>query len=97
MAAGGWMDNVFIERLWRALKYEGIYLKDYAGGREAETGIASWNNGRRPHQAVGNRTPMPVWRQGMTGPSGIAAVDMLDNARALSIAHSLSNNSKPWP
>jgi putative transposase len=83
---GRWMDNVFIERLWRSLKYEDIYLKGYAGGREAKAGIASWitfYNGRRPHQALGNRTPIAVWRQGMTGPFGTVAVDMLDNARAL--------------
>jgi len=83
---GRWMDNVFIERLWRSLKHEDIYLKGYADGCEAKAGIASWiafYNSRRPHQALGNRTPMAVWRQGMTGPFGTAAVDMLDNARAL--------------
>ena len=67
---GRWMDNVFIERLWRSLKYEDIYLKGYADGREAKAGIANWiafYNGRRPHQALGNRTPMAVWRDGVTG------------------------------
>ena len=39
---GRWMDNVFIERLWRSLKYEDIYLKGYADGREAKLGIAAW-------------------------------------------------------
>jgi putative transposase len=39
---GRWMDNVFIERLWRSLKYEDIYLKGYADGREAKAGIATW-------------------------------------------------------
>jgi len=39
---GRWMDNVFIERLWRSLKYEDIYLKGYADGREARAGIATW-------------------------------------------------------
>ena len=39
---GRWMDNVFIERLWRSLKYEDIYLKGYADGREAKAGIAQW-------------------------------------------------------
>jgi putative transposase len=39
---GRWMDNVFIERLWRSLKYEDIYLKGYADGREAKAGIADW-------------------------------------------------------
>ena len=86
---GRWMDNVFIERLWRSLKYEDIYLKGYADGREARAGIASWigfYNGRRPHQALGNRTPMAVWRAGKIGALGEKAVDMtlrLDNAAAL--------------
>ena len=39
---GRWMDNVFIERLWRSLKHEGIYLKGYADGGEARAGIAAW-------------------------------------------------------
>jgi transposase InsO family protein len=39
---GRWMDNVFIERLWRSLKHEHIYLKGYAHGREACSGIAAW-------------------------------------------------------
>ena len=64
---GRWMDNVFIERLWRSLKHEDIYLKGYADGREAKIGIAAWiafYNSRRPHQALGNRTPLAVWRDG---------------------------------
>ena len=83
---GRWMDNVFIERLWRSLKYEDVYLKGYADGREARTGIAEWfafYNRRRPHQALANRTPMAVWRESVTGPLAENAVDMLDNARAL--------------
>jgi putative transposase len=86
---GRWMDNVFIERLWRSLKYEDIYLKGYADGREARSGIGMWMafyNGCRPHQALGNRTPMAVWRDGVAGELGNAAVDMtlrLDNAGAL--------------
>jgi putative transposase len=39
---GRWMDNVFIERLWRSLKHEDIYLKGYADGREAKAGIGAW-------------------------------------------------------
>jgi putative transposase len=87
---GRWMDNVFIERLWRSLKHEDIYLKGYADGREARAGIASWiafYNTRRPHQALANRTPMTVWREGLGGALADQAVDMtlrLDNARALS-------------
>src|ERR1700751_3295059 len=80
---GRWMDNVFIERLWRSLKYEDIYLKGYADGREAKAGIASWiafYNDRRLHQAHGYRTPMAVWRERM---QAAKAVDMVDNAGAL--------------
>ena len=83
---GRWMDNVFIERLWRSLKYEDVYLKGYADGREARAGIAAWigfYNGRRPHQALAGRTPMAVWREGVTGALADNAVDMtlrLDDA-----------------
>jgi transposase InsO family protein len=69
---GRWINNVFIERLWRSLKHEDIYLKGYADGREAHAGIAysiAYNR-QRPHQALGNRTPMAVWREGTTGPLG---------------------------
>ena len=96
---GRWMDNVFIERLWRSLKCEDIYLKGYTDGREAKAGIASWitfYNGRRPHQALGNRTPMAVWREGTTGALGTAAVDMMDIARALPTCPQLSNSSNLW-
>jgi len=85
---GRWMDNVFIERLWRSLKYEDIYLKGYADGREAKLGIAQWvafYNTRRPHMALDHRTPMAVWRDGIGGLDG-TAVDMslrMDNAHAL--------------
>lgn len=87
---GRWMDNVFIERLWRSLKHEDVYLKGYADGHEARHGIAAWfafYNTRRPHQALGYRPPMVVWRHGVTGPLTENAVDMtlrLDNADALS-------------
>jgi Integrase core domain len=80
---GRFLDNVFIERLWRSLKPKDVYLKSYADGREARAGIASWisfYNGKRPHQAHGGRTPMAVWRAGTTGEHGGRAVDMMDNA-----------------
>jgi putative transposase len=83
---GRWMDNVFIERLWRSLKHEDIYLKGYAEAREAKLGIAAWiafYNSRRPHQALGYRTPMAVWRDGVIDATASEAVDMMDNARAL--------------
>ena len=87
---GRFMDNIFIERLWRSIKYEEIHLKAYADGREARAGIGQWiefYNHRRPHQAMGNQHPMAVWRDGMSKPERPAeAVDMplrLDNANAL--------------
>ena len=76
---GRWMDNVFIERLWRSLKYEDIYLKGYSDGHEAKAGIARWiefYNFQRPHQALENRAPMAVWRAGVIGAFGEEAVDM---------------------
>lgn len=86
---GRFLDNIFIERLWRSLKHEDIYLKHYADGREARAGIASWiafYNSRRPHQALSYKTPMSVWRLGTTGALDAKAVDMtlrLGNAGAL--------------
>jgi putative transposase len=87
---GRFMDNIFIERLWRSIKYEEVHLKAYADGREARAGIGSWMtfyNFRRPHQAMNNQTPMAVWRDGMDKIKAAArAVDMplrLDNANAL--------------
>jgi len=87
---GRFMDNIFIERLWRSIKYEEIHLKAYADGREARAGIGSWMafyNFRRPHQALDNQMPMAAWRAGMdTIEAAARAVDMplrLDNANAL--------------
>lgn len=56
---GRWMDNRFIERLWRSVKYEDIYLQDYGGGLDAGRGIGKWfdrYNQERPHQALGYAT-----------------------------------------
>ena len=67
---GRWMDHVFIERLWRSMKYEDIYLKGYADGREAARGIAEWiafSNERRPHQAFTDGASMAVWREAIAG------------------------------
>ena len=51
---GRWMDNVFIERLWRSLKYECVYLHAFETGSELRAGLTWWigyYNGRRPHSA----------------------------------------------
>jgi len=61
---GRWMDNVFIERLWRSYKYEDLYLKEYATLAELEVGIRQWMeryNTWRPHQNLGNQTPARVY------------------------------------
>lgn len=62
---GRFLDNIFIERLWRSLKYECIYLHAFSGGREAREGIGRWMtfyNHRRPHAAHGGTTPVRVYR-----------------------------------
>jgi putative transposase len=61
---GRWMDNVFIERLWRSLKYECVFLSAFETGSEARSGIGSWidyYNRRRPHSTFGGRTPDEVY------------------------------------
>ena len=57
---GRWLDNRFIERLWRSVKQEDIYLQDYGDGLSARRGLSRWfedYNQRRPHQALGYATP----------------------------------------
>ncbi|WP_428841287.1 IS3 family transposase [Bradyrhizobium barranii] len=86
---GRFMDNIFIERLWRSIKYEEIHLKAYADGHEARDGIGTWMNfynHRRPHQAMNNQFPMAAWRAGTDRIEAAKTVDMplhLDNANAL--------------
>ena len=61
---GRWMDNVFIERLWRSLKYECVFLNAFETGSEAQFGIARWigyYNAERPHSALASRTPDEVY------------------------------------
>lgn len=63
---GRWMDNVFIERLWRSLKYEEIYLREHATLPTLEIGLQRWfkcYNTWRPHEALGNLTPDVVYAQ----------------------------------
>jgi putative transposase len=61
---GRFLDNIFIERLWRSLKYEEIFIKAYGSAIEARLGIGGWlsfYNEERPHQALGYRTPRAVF------------------------------------
>ena len=71
---GRFMDNIFIERLWRSLKYEAIYLHEIADGLTARHLIRDWvrfYNAERPHAALGGRTPAEAYRDG-------PPVDMMD-------------------
>ena len=61
---GRWIDNVFIERLWRSVKYEDVYLRAYESLAEARRGLAAYfamYNSARPHQSLGYRTPDAVY------------------------------------
>lgn len=61
---GCWRDNVFVERLWRSVKYEEVYLKAYESVSAARAGIAAYfefYNARRPHQSHDGRTPDMVY------------------------------------
>jgi len=63
---GRWIDNRFIERLWRSLKHEDVYLNVYETMREAEEGIGKYiifYNQNRPHQALNHCTPGEVYQQ----------------------------------
>jgi len=58
------LDNVFVERLWRSVKYEEVYLKDYAGVLAAVTGLGAYfdfYNRERLHQALDYQTPQAVY------------------------------------
>ena len=60
---GRWMDNRFIERLWRSLKYEAVYLEELCGGQHARRVIGAWldhYNHRRPHLAFAGKTLVPA-------------------------------------
>src|SRR5208282_5636803 len=82
---GRYLDNIFIERLWRSLKYEEVFIKAYGSVAEARRSIGEWlafYNDERPHQALSYRTPREVFEA--------AACAYVDNASAsLRCAHAL--------
>ena len=68
---GRWMDNVFIERLWRSIKYEELYLFEHATVPALRAGVSKWfarYNDWRPHETLGNLTPAVFYQNALTGP-----------------------------
>ena len=69
---GRFLDNIFIERLWRSLKYEEIYLKNHDTVPQLYDGVGHYfrfYNEERPHQALGNRSPQEVYLEGQIHPN----------------------------
>ena len=65
---GRWRDNVYIERFWRSIKYECIFLKEYSTLPALENGLQRWikrYNTWRPHQALENKTPQEFYQEGL--------------------------------
>jgi len=70
---GRCMDNIFIERLWRSVKYEEVYLNDYATTEELRKGLRTYfyfYNTERPHQTFDGATPLEVYKESTDGPAG---------------------------
>ncbi len=90
------LDNIFVERLWRSVKYEDIYLKGYATLSELLLGLTEYfafYNGERPHQGLGNRTPEAVYGSGEGG--GARIVDRFGSAAGSSPAALRSAGEEP--
>jgi putative transposase len=67
------LDNVFIERLWRSVKYEDIYLREYADGNALHEGLSAYfqfYNHERPHAGLGKRTPFGSFDASVCEPMG---------------------------
>jgi len=88
---GRYLDNIFVERLWRSIKYEEVYLKAYQSVAEARAGINAYlefYNRQRPHQALGYRTPAEMYQNGQeekkvaAQEAGLPSEVMIPSARA---------------
>jgi putative transposase len=78
------LDNVFTERLWRSVKYEEVYLNDYASPREARQGIGNYlifYNYERPHQSLDYLTPAEVYSQAGTLPVQEMSLSLLGHCQ----------------
>jgi transposase InsO family protein len=92
---GRWLDNVFIERLWRSLKHADIYLKHYADGREAKAGISASVDFYNKKRFTGRCKTGRRWRSSMAPPPHwlARAVDMWttqERCRQPSAGHSIA-------
>jgi putative transposase len=99
-------DNIFVERLWRSVKHEDVYLKGYATMGELVLGLTEYfvfYNGERPHQALEQKTPELVYRTAIGG--GAVIVDKFGGAeeetpvplRSTGVSSSRSNSKKQIP
>src|SRR5215475_5581010 len=96
---GRCMDNIFVERLWRSLKYEEVYLHAYATVAEANAGIGAWlafYNQERQHQSLGYRTPRQIYQKRLwicgrsalpTGCASPASRESSESGEMLTFAH----------
>jgi len=96
---GRCMDNIFVERLWRSLKYEEVYLNAYASVAAAKAGIGAWlgfYNHERQHQSLGYRTPQQIYQEGLwicgrsalpTGSASPASRASSESREMLAFAH----------
>jgi putative transposase len=96
---GRCMDNIFVERLWRSVKYEEVYLHAYATVAEAKAGIGAWldfYNEERQHQSLGYRTPRQIYDEGLwicgrsalpTGSASPASRASSESGEMLAFAH----------
>ena len=96
---GRCMDNIFVERLWRSLKYEEVYLNAYATVAEAKAGIGAWldfYNAERQHQSLGYRTPRQIYQEDLwicgrsaspTGCASPASRACSESGQMLAFAH----------
>ena len=91
---GAWRDNVFVERLWRTIKYEEVYLRAYRSVSEARRGLdryLAFYNRRRPHSSLGGQTPSGIFQPANAKlGGGITSAEI-----HLSIAHKLFKIDEP--
>jgi putative transposase len=95
---GSYNDNLFIERLWRTVKYEEVYLKAYQDGKEARTSLREYirfYNTERIHQALGYRTPIEVYQSEESNIESITGgmVESLESNSSIPAGHHLKEVS----